>query len=85
MDRETANQLADELISKEKHASSTKRRHDSPRVRGSIGVGHFVVPVVLSSVFTWVALLMEVSGLLAIGVGTGVGITASHLVIKHVL
>ncbi len=85
MDRETANQLADELISKEKSASSAKRRHDSPRARGAIGIGHFVVPVVLSSVFTWVALLLDMSGLIAIGAGAGVGIASSHLIIKHVL
>ena len=85
MDRETANQLADELIKSEKNASSEKRRHDSPRARGSIGIGHFVVPVVLTSVFTWFALLLEVSGLLSVAIGTGVGIASSHLIIKHVL
>ena len=85
MDRETANQLADELISSEKQASSTKRRHDSPRTRGSVGVGHFVLPVVLSSVLTWLALTAEASALFAVGFGTGIGIAASHLIIKHIL
>ena len=85
MDRETANQLADELISSEKSASAKTRRHDSPRTRGQVGIGHFIVPVILASVATWFALLIETSGLLSLAIGTGVGITASHLIIKHVL
>ena len=85
MDRETANQLADELINSEKSAAKGKRSHDSPRKRGGIGIGHFVVPVILTSVATWFALLLDLSGLLSIAVGTGVGIASSHLIIKHVL
>ena len=85
MDRETANQLADELISSEKSATAKTRRHDSPRTRGQVGVGHFMVPVVLASIATWFALLIEFSGFFSIAIGAGVGIVSSHLIIKHVL
>ncbi len=85
MDRETANQLADELIKNEKSAASEKRRHDSPRAKGTIGIGHFMLPVVLSSAFTWAALAAEASGLIAMAFGIGAGIVSSHLIIKHVL
>ena len=85
MDRETANQLADELISSEKAASKEKRRHDSPRAKGRVGIGHFIVPVVLSSAFTWVALSADASSLLALAIGIGTGVVSSHLIIKHVI
>ena len=85
MDRETANQLADDLINSEKRASAEKRRHDSPRARGQIGIGHFILPVTLSSAFTLVALSADVSGLLAMAIGVGVGIASSHLIIKHII
>ncbi len=85
MDRETANQLADELISSEKSAAARTRGHDSPRTKGHVGVGHFVVPVLLASVATWFALLIDLSGFFSVAVGAGIGIAASHLIIKHVL
>ena len=43
MDRKTANQLADELISGEKSATSEKRRNDSQRANGDVGLGHSTI------------------------------------------
>ena len=85
MDRETANQLADELIDAEKRASSDTPRRDSPRTRGNVGIGHFVIPIVISCVITWVALAASASGVLAILLGALSGLAASHLIIKHVI
>ena len=84
MDRETANRLADELISQEQAGKG-----DAPQIttisNRSIGLGHFILPVTLSSIFTWLAVSAEASGMLAIAIGSGVGVIASHIIHKYVL
>ena len=84
MDRETANRLADELISQEQAGKG-----DTPQIttisHRSIGLGHFFLPVILSSIFTWLATSAEASGMLAIAIGSSVGIIASHIIHKYVL
>lgn len=85
MDRKTANQLADELIKSEK-ASTAKKRDAAPvRTRGESGLGQFVAPVIITSLTTWLSLSAGASGLLALAMGIGAGLAASHLIVKHIL
>ena len=83
MDRETANRLADELISKESAGNKTARVSIDRTQAGPIGMAHFCMPVILAAGFTWVAIASGASGFLAILIGAGIGLALAHLILKR--
>ena len=82
MDRETANQLADELIKNER-ASAAESSVTAREEKRLVSVSHFILPIILTSLITWFVLSVGGAGLLAVAIGSGTGVVISHIALKH--
>ena len=83
MDRETARRVGDHLIASERSSSSSIRAATAKPRFSSFGVGSFILPILVSTITTVIALENGAQNTSAIMLGVTIGLAFAFAVVRE--